>query len=84
MAASFIDLMAATIQEFQTGTAVAVGQADQFYKDMAWGSLQNTPAYYLDTYLSQADRDRIGSERAAETYNEQRGVNVPKGIPCNK
>ncbi|WP_428232742.1 hypothetical protein [Flavobacterium sp.] len=84
IAASFIDIMAAAIQEFQTGIAVPEGQAEIFYKDMAWGSMQGTSAYESNTYLSQTDRDRIGSERAAETYNEQRGANEPKGAPCDK
>lgn len=84
IAASFIDLMAATLQEFQTGVPVAVGSADSFYKDMAWGTMQGTYAYNSNTYINQEDRDRIGPKRAAETYNQQTGENTPKGTPCNK
>lgn len=82
--ASYIDLMASAIQEFQTGIPVPAGTADPFYVDMAWGSLQGTPIYNSTTSLTAADKDRIGSERAAETYNQINGANTPKGQPCNQ
>lgn len=80
MANTYIDIIAATIQEFQTGNPVSVGNADQLYKDMAWSSFDGTPVFY--NTLVQPDIDRIRSQRAAETYNAARGTSTPKGTSC--
>ncbi|WP_167343416.1 hypothetical protein [Flavobacterium chungangense] len=82
IASSFINLMAATIQEYNTNMPVAVGAADQFYIDMAWSSLQGTPAYN-NSNLTEEAKDRIGSQRAVETYNKPRGIYPVVGTPCN-
>ncbi|CAD0002247.1 hypothetical protein FLAT13_01003 [Flavobacterium salmonis] len=82
IASSFIDTMAAVIKQLQPGIVVD-GDANRFYTDMAWGTLQGTPAFNT-TNLKPEDIDRIASRRIMERDNQPRGANTPQGKPCNK
>ncbi|MDL2144083.1 hypothetical protein QQY79_16255 [Flavobacterium tructae] len=77
----YVDIMASALQEFNTGTPVASGAAQQMYKDLAWGSLQGTPIY--NAKLSAADKDRIAQRKTVEARNKSRGNQNPQGKPCN-
>ncbi|MCC9017680.1 MULTISPECIES: hypothetical protein [Flavobacterium] len=77
----YVDIMASALQEFNTGTPVASGAAQQMYKDLAWGSLQGTPIY--NAKLSTADKDRIAQRKTVEARNKSRGNQNPQGKPCN-
>ena len=77
----YVDIMASALQEFNTGTPVASGAAQQMYKDLAWSSLQGTPIY--NAKLSAADKDRIAQRKTVEARNKSRGNQNPQGKPCN-
>lgn len=75
---SFINNIANGLKELQPGLP------DQYYNDMAWGTLQGTAAYNYDIYLNEIEKDRIGKERSSEKNNQKVGEYAPKGLPCNK
>ncbi|MDP5198294.1 hypothetical protein [Flavobacterium sp. DG2-3] len=81
IANQYVDIMASVLQEFNTGTPVASGAAQQLYKDLAWSTLQGTPIY--DAKLSSADKDRIAQRKTVEARNKPRGNQNPEGKPCN-
>jgi hypothetical protein len=85
MANSFVNAIACSLQEFQTGIPVALnGQPDQIYKDLAWGGLEDTPPFIA---LSQIEKNRIRAVNLAETTNATQNANStaynPISQPCN-
>jgi hypothetical protein len=89
LATAFTNDMAANLQEYDTGKKPSsVNDIQQFYKDLAWGGLQETDAY---KNLNSKDRDRIEATAGAEeinddTVNKSNNNTVePKGKkPCDK
>ncbi len=91
---NYIDIMANTLQEFQTGTVVSsAGKAELFYHDLALATLGGTQIFkdrYPLDYNSPTyeERRRIVNNRTAEDNNEtiddaEKGKYVPKGKSCN-
>ena len=78
IAESFVDNIAAALQELNPTLP------PEYCRDMAWSTMQGTPAYSSDAYLTPAEKERIGKERWAELNNKQRDTYTPKGNPCNK
>jgi hypothetical protein len=76
MADSFINDIADALKELEPGLQ------DQYYKDMAWATLDQTPVF--DSDLNETERNRIIAIRESEVTNSERGGNQPKGKPCNK
>ncbi|GAA6767678.1 hypothetical protein AAFH68_36280 [Flavobacterium sp. CGRL1] len=77
----YIDIMASTLQEFNTGTPVTQSaNIQQIYKDLAWSTLQGTPIY--NAKLTAAEKERIQKTQAVEAKNKSRGSQNPTGKPC--
>jgi hypothetical protein len=89
IARNFVYSIAATIQEFHTGQAVASGFPRQVYLDMALGGLTGT-IYFNKNYPDDKnhknynDRLRILARIITERKGEQYGNNTPLGTPCKK
>jgi hypothetical protein len=91
---NYIDVMANTLQEFQTGNPVPEGgKAEPFYHDLSLSTLWGTETFakiYPNEYNAPnyAERSRILNNRLAEDGNKtipngQKGNYIPKGTPCN-
>lgn len=91
---SYLDVMANTLQEFQTGIPVPKdGKAEQFYHDLSLSTLQETQIFkelYPNEYNAPnyAETSRILNNRLAEDFNKiipngEKGNYTPKGKPCN-
>jgi hypothetical protein len=81
IAESYIEVMASSLQEFQTGIPV-INSAEQYYIDLAWGSLQGTSIYKSNLLIGDDDRDRVEKVRATEERNKPKGGYIPKGKSC--
>jgi hypothetical protein len=91
---NYLDVMANTLQEFQTGVPVPEGgKAESFYHDLALSTLQETKTFikiYPNEYNAPnyAETRRILNNRRAEDQNKiipdgQNGNFIPKGKACN-
>jgi hypothetical protein len=87
MANNYVNIIACAIQEIQTGISVPAGtQPLQIYQDLAWGGLEDTPAYIAK---SSTEKNRIQNVNNAEADNTiQNNVSgvptyFPISIPCN-
>jgi hypothetical protein len=76
IADSFINNISDALKELEPGSS------DQYYKDMAWATLFNTPVYESD--LNETEQKRIKTIRESEVTNTEREGNQPQGKPCNK
>lgn len=84
MADKYVDAMASALLEYDAGYIVPY----QVYKDLAWGSLMDTPIFNKTYPPGNAETIRIINRYKAEssghavaqgTPNEQ----IPVGKPCN-
>ena len=83
----YVNVIASTIQEFDTGISVTSGYPRQVSLDLAWAGLIGTDFFkknYPDdaTHNNYADRERIKIRRYVEEYNESRENQSPLGKPC--
>ena len=83
MAISYVDIIAATLQEFQTGIPVPEAiEPQQIYKDLAWNGLRQTQIFNTMFPPGSSDRARIInrciSEQIGSDYQGQSVV----GNPC--
>lgn len=83
----YVNVIASTIQEFDTGISVTSGYPRQVSLDLAWAGLIGTDFFkknYPDdaTHNNYADRKRIKIRRYVEEYNESRENQSPLGKPC--
>ncbi len=88
IASQYVNAIASTIEEFDTGTPVASGFPRQVYMDIAWAGLEGTYVFNKNypndqTNKNYADRNRILSRGSIERYNKPRGNQSPVGKPCN-
>lgn len=86
LANSYTDIIARALQEYDTGIKVNDNDnPEQFYLDLAWGSLKETTPY---NNLSKEHQDRIDDVNESENWNtpsyNPSGVltTTPKGKPC--
>lgn len=65
MAETYVNAIAAALQEFQTGNT-ATTSIQQEYLDLAWGGLHDTPIFDKTFPVGSTDRSRILNRLAAE------------------
>ncbi|WP_202701102.1 hypothetical protein [Flavobacterium sp. UGB4466] len=65
MAETYVNAIAAALQEFQTGNTAATS-IQQEYLDLAWGGLYDTPVFDKTFPEGSTDRNRILNRLAAE------------------
>lgn len=88
MATKYVNSIASTIQEFDTGIPVTSGFPNQVYLDIAWAGLEGTYIFNKNypndpNDKNYSDRNRILSRGSIEKYNKPRGNQIPIGKPCN-
>ncbi|MFH6988892.1 hypothetical protein ACHRVW_14210 [Flavobacterium collinsii] len=67
MAETYVNAIASTLQEFQTGTVPPVNvPLNQEYLDLAWGGLKGTPVFDKTFPEGSVDRSRILNRLACE------------------
>ncbi|MBF4473747.1 hypothetical protein, partial [Flavobacterium sp. HJJ] len=89
IATNYVNVIAATIQEFHTGIPVELGKASQIYTDLAWSGLSKTSIFntkYPDdpNNVNYKERQRILDRFTNEKNYENRGGLNPVGTPCPK
>jgi hypothetical protein len=89
IAKNYVNVIAATIQEFHTGIPVELGKASQIYTDLAWSGLSKTSIFntkYPDdpNNVNYKERQRILDRFTNEKNYENRGGLNPVGTPCPK
>lgn len=78
MANRFIPHLKSALKEWHVGL-----QSDQYYEDLAWGSLFDTDTFDHFHPNGSASRNRIiNTNNAEDTNSIQNGIN-PKSSPCN-
>ena len=87
IASQYVNSIASTIEEFNTGIPVTSGFPRQVYIDIAWAGLEGTYVFNKNYPNDQnnknyADRNRILSRGSIERYNKPRGNQIPVGKPC--
>lgn len=83
MAKTYVDAIAAALQEFQTGIPVGNGTPNQIYTDLAWGGLRGTPIYNQNFPVGSENYNRIEGRYAAESNGGTSGNQTAIGTPCN-
>jgi hypothetical protein len=89
MGNQYVNAIAASLQEYNTGIPVPTGSTpQQVYSDLAWGGLNGTPVFDSKFPVGSSERDRVlnrlGSEQTGRTLGSGT-VNQqdPVGRPCN-
>lgn len=82
IANSYVNPIAAALQEFQPGLP------QQVYDDMAWGGLYGTPIFDTKFPVNNLNRERIINRYSAEQLGHPIGQGtsqeqMPAGEPCN-
>lgn len=89
IASAYVNAIASTIEEFQTGQPVTSGYPKQVYLDMAWGGLITTAIFTKNypndpNHKNYKDRERIMARINTEKLGSIYGSNMPIGTPCKK
>lgn len=87
MATDYVDAIARSLEEYQTGIAVpSTSKPNQIYSDLAWGGLSDAPVFNTDV-LTDDDRERIinrySSEQTGHSAGEGKNAQTPIGKKCN-
>lgn len=87
IATKYVNSIASSIQEFETGFPVVSGFPNQVYLDIAWAGLEGTYIFNKNypndpNHKNYKDRNRILSRGSIEKYNKSRGNQIPVGKPC--
>jgi hypothetical protein len=85
----YINAIACTLQEFNTGQTVTSGFPSQAYIDLAWGGLTDTYVFNKtfpndSSHKNYADRQRIINRTNSEKLGNVAGQSSPLGTPCKK
>jgi small nuclear ribonucleoprotein (snRNP)-like protein len=89
MATDYVDAIARSLQEYQTGISVPIGSnPDQIYSDLAWGGLSDAPVFDAIYPVGNPNRQRILNRYQAEGRGSTVGqgspqVQSPISQPCN-
>jgi hypothetical protein len=89
MATDYVDAIARSLQEYQTGIPVSIGEyPDQIYSDLAWGGLSDAPVFDAIYPVGNPNRQRILNRYQAEGRGSTVGqgspqVQSPISQPCN-
>lgn len=83
IALAYRDHIASSLQVL--GQSLGINRSSQFYQDMAWAGLQDTPAWSDGILLTSADRTRISAVLNAELTGKTIGGHAPSGpgIVCD-
>ncbi|MCC9016726.1 hypothetical protein [Flavobacterium lipolyticum] len=87
MAETYVNAIAAALQEFQTGNSAATS-IKQEYLDLAWGGLYKTPVFDQTFPEGSADRSRILNrliceQQGIDTQNHGGERQYPLGSKCD-
>jgi hypothetical protein len=77
MASTYITPIKDALKEWNNSS-----QSNQYYEDLAWGSLTETGTFDYFHPIGSTSRNRIINTNAAEDTNSVQGSISPKGSPC--
>jgi len=89
MATDYVDAIARSLQEYQTGIPVSISATpDQIYSDLAWGGLSDAPVFDAIYPVGNPNRQRILNRYQAEGKGSLVGqgstqAQSPISQPCN-